>query len=65
MADASYRAARAAARTEVPLLAAGNTTTRQAANQLANRLAADHQLEYGGFALGLSRGEGSSGWCVR
>ncbi len=46
VADAFYRAARAAARREVPLLAAGNTTARQAARALADRLAAAGQLEY-------------------
>ncbi|WP_329317941.1 hypothetical protein [Streptomyces sp. NBC_01262] len=44
MADQFYRAARAAARVELPLLAAGNTTARQAAKALADRLTADHQL---------------------
>ncbi|MBK3623981.1 hypothetical protein JHN59_03845 [Streptomyces sp. MBT49] len=39
MAEQWYRAARAAARKEVPLLAAGNTTARQAAKQLADELA--------------------------
>ncbi|MER5642075.1 hypothetical protein ABT095_34700 [Kitasatospora sp. NPDC002227] len=46
MADAFYRAARAAARREVPLLAAGNVTAWQAARALAERLAASTQLEY-------------------
>ncbi|WP_344462403.1 hypothetical protein [Kitasatospora kazusensis] len=46
MADAFYRAARAAARREVPLLAAGNVTARQASRALAARLAADHQLSH-------------------
>ncbi|WP_329127349.1 hypothetical protein [Streptomyces sp. NBC_01465] len=40
MAERWYRMARAAAREEVPLLAAGNTTARQAAKSLADRLAA-------------------------
>ncbi|MDF9813002.1 hypothetical protein [Streptomyces sp. SPB162] len=44
MADQFYRAARAAARQELPLLAAGNTTARQAAKKLADRLAREHQL---------------------
>ena len=39
MAEQWHRAARAAARKEVPLLAAGNTTARQAAKQLADELA--------------------------
>jgi hypothetical protein len=46
MAEQFYRAARAAARIEVPLLAAGNTTDRQAAKALADRLAAEHRLTY-------------------
>lgn len=46
MAAAFYRAVRAAARREVPLLAAGNTTALQAASALAERLAAEHQLLY-------------------
>ncbi|MET7491297.1 hypothetical protein [Streptomyces sp900116325] len=41
MAAAIYRAVRETARREVPLLAAGNTTARQAA-----RLAAEQQLQY-------------------
>ncbi|MET8433085.1 hypothetical protein ABZV61_09805 [Streptomyces sp900116325] len=41
MAAAFYRAVRETARREVPLLAAGNTTARQAA-----RLAAEQQLQY-------------------
>lgn len=44
MAGVFYRAARRAARQELPHLAAGNTTARQAARQLANRLLAEHQL---------------------
>lgn len=44
MAAAFYRAVREAARREVPLLAAGNTTALQAARALAKRLAAEHQL---------------------
>ncbi|MFF3406707.1 hypothetical protein ACFYW8_10905 [Streptomyces sp. NPDC002742] len=46
MAGAFYRAVRDAARREVPLLAAGNTTAMQAAKALADRLAAEHQLRY-------------------
>lgn len=46
MAEQFYRAARAAARRELPQLAAGNVTARQAARALADRLAADHQLSY-------------------
>jgi hypothetical protein len=46
MALAFYRAVREAARREVPLLAAGNTTALQAAKTLADRLAAEHQLLY-------------------
>lgn len=46
MASKFYRAARAAARREVPLLAAGNLTARQAAKNLADRLAAEHQLTH-------------------
>ncbi|MDT3396330.1 hypothetical protein RKE29_06695 [Streptomyces sp. B1866] len=46
MAAQFYRAARAVARREVPLLAAGNRTARQAARQLADRLAAEHQLRH-------------------
>ncbi|WP_411142332.1 hypothetical protein [Streptomyces sp. x-80] len=46
MAGTFYRAARAAARREVPLLAAGNTTAKQAAKSLADRLATEHQLTY-------------------
>ncbi|MET8537033.1 hypothetical protein ABZV67_35830 [Streptomyces sp. NPDC005065] len=46
MAAAFYRAVREAARREVPLLAAGNTTALQAARSLADRLAAEHQLQY-------------------
>lgn len=46
MAEQFYRAARAAARIEVPLLAAGNTADRQAAKALADRLAAEHRLTY-------------------
>ncbi|WP_051812145.1 hypothetical protein [Kitasatospora sp. MBT63] len=46
MADAFYRAARAAARREVPLLTTGNVTARQAARALADRLAASSHLEY-------------------
>ncbi|MET9411566.1 hypothetical protein ABZX90_38355 [Streptomyces sp. NPDC002935] len=46
MAGAFYRAVRDAARREVPLLAAGNTTAMQAAKALADRLATEHQLRY-------------------
>jgi hypothetical protein len=46
MANAFYRAVREAARREVPLLAAGATTAVQAAQALADRLAAEHQLAY-------------------
>ncbi|MCK7627216.1 hypothetical protein MUU72_29675 [Streptomyces sp. RS10V-4] len=44
MATQFYRAAREAARREVPLLAAGNMTAKQAAKNLADRLAAKHKL---------------------
>jgi hypothetical protein len=43
---------REAARREVPLLAAGNTTALQAARALAARLAAEHQLAYVIYANG-------------
>lgn len=46
MANQFYRAAREAARREVPLLAAGNMTARQAAKNLADKLAADHKLTH-------------------
>ncbi|WP_432034053.1 hypothetical protein [Streptomyces antibioticus] len=46
MAEQFYRAARSAARIELPLLAVAGTTDRQAAKDLANRLLADHQLAY-------------------
>lgn len=46
MAAAFYRATRAVARSEVPVLAAGNTTALRAAKALAGRLAAEHQLAY-------------------
>ncbi|MFF2402709.1 hypothetical protein [Streptomyces goshikiensis] len=46
MASAFYRAVRAAARREVPILAAGNVTARQAAASLAARLRDDHQLAH-------------------
>ncbi|MGW0822544.1 hypothetical protein [Streptomyces sp. NPDC002845] len=46
MAEQFYRAARAAARSEVPLLAAAGMTDRQAAKNLADRLLVDHQLAY-------------------
>ena len=46
MASQFYRAAREAARREVPLLAAGNMTAKQAAKNLAARLAAEHKLTH-------------------
>ncbi|MER5738924.1 hypothetical protein ABT117_25030 [Streptomyces sp. NPDC002262] len=46
MATRFYRAVREAARREVPLLAAGNMTTKQAARNLARRLAAEHRLAH-------------------
>ncbi|MCX4858359.1 hypothetical protein [Streptomyces canus] len=46
MANQFYRAAREAARREVPLLAAGNMTAKQAAKNLAARLAAEHELTH-------------------
>lgn len=46
MANQFYRAAREAARREVPLLAAGNTTARQSAKDLAARLVAEHKLTH-------------------
>ncbi|MBP5905810.1 hypothetical protein F3K40_08520 [Streptomyces sp. LBUM 1478] len=46
MANQFYRAAREAARREVPLLAAGNMTAKQAAKNLAVRLAAEHKLTH-------------------
>ncbi|MEV7381954.1 hypothetical protein [Streptomyces lydicus] len=46
MATQFYRAARQAARREVPLLAAGNMTAKQAAKNLAGRLAAEHKLTH-------------------
>ncbi|WP_327297755.1 MULTISPECIES: hypothetical protein [unclassified Streptomyces] len=46
MASQFYRAAREAARREVSLLAAGNMTAKQAAKNLAERLAAKHQLTH-------------------
>jgi hypothetical protein len=46
MASQFYRAAREAARREVPLLAAGNMTAKQAAKNLAVRLAIEHKLTY-------------------
>ncbi|WP_053686958.1 hypothetical protein [Streptomyces sp. IGB124] len=46
MATKFYRAARAAARLEVPLLAAGNVTAKQAASNLAARLRDEHQLAH-------------------
>ncbi|MDH6627293.1 hypothetical protein M2271_005117 [Streptomyces sp. LBL] len=46
MANQFYRVAREAARREVPLLAAGNMTAKQAAKTLAARLAAEHKLTH-------------------
>ncbi|MFF8990021.1 hypothetical protein ACF09H_08760 [Streptomyces sp. NPDC014983] len=46
MASQFYRAARQAARREAPLLAAGNMTAKQAAKNLADRLAAEHRLTH-------------------
>ncbi|MEU4875502.1 hypothetical protein [Streptomyces sp. NPDC021608] len=46
MANQFYRAAREAARREVPLLAAGNMTGKQAAKNLAARLAVEHELAH-------------------
>ncbi|MBT2439621.1 hypothetical protein J7E93_05690, partial [Streptomyces sp. ISL-36] len=46
MANRFYRAVRQAARREVPLLAAGNMTAKQAARSLARRLATEHQLTH-------------------
>ncbi|TQK44423.1 hypothetical protein FBY35_5927 [Streptomyces sp. SLBN-118] len=46
MANQFYRAAREAARREVPLLAAGNKTAKQAVKNLAYRLAASHKLTH-------------------
>ncbi|MFI6464510.1 hypothetical protein [Streptomyces sp. NPDC050538] len=46
MANQFYRAVRDAARREVPLLAAGNMTAKQAAKNLADRLAAEHKLTH-------------------
>ncbi|MFD3452787.1 hypothetical protein ACFWVC_11430 [Streptomyces sp. NPDC058691] len=46
LAGAFYRAVREAARREVPLLAAGNTTALQAARSLAERLASERRLAY-------------------
>ncbi|MFE4658870.1 hypothetical protein ACFRFJ_19570 [Streptomyces hydrogenans] len=46
MATRFYRAVREAARREVPLLAAGNMTAKQAARNLARRLAAEHRLTH-------------------
>lgn len=45
-AAAFYRAVRETARRAVALLAAGNTTALQAAEALADRLAAERQLQY-------------------
>ncbi|MEV8388684.1 MULTISPECIES: hypothetical protein [unclassified Streptomyces] len=47
-----YRVAREAARREVPLLAAGNMTAKQAARNLADRLAAEHKLTHVVFRNG-------------
>ncbi|MCX4459745.1 hypothetical protein OG585_44225 [Streptomyces sp. NBC_01340] len=46
MANQFYRAAREAARREVALLAAGNMTAMQAAQNLAARLTAEHKLTH-------------------
>ncbi|MGW3246539.1 hypothetical protein [Streptomyces sp. NPDC001070] len=46
IASAFSRAVRKAARREVPLLAAGNTTALQSARALAERLASEHQLAH-------------------
>nr|WP_202424719.1 hypothetical protein [Streptomyces sp. HUCO-GS316] len=46
MASQFYRAVREAARREVPLLAAGNMTAKQAARNLASRLATEHELTH-------------------
>ncbi|WP_043676727.1 hypothetical protein [Streptomyces xylophagus] len=46
MANQFYRAAREAARREIPQLAAGNMTAKQAAKNLADRLAAEHKLTH-------------------
>ncbi|MDV7218744.1 hypothetical protein [Streptomyces prunicolor] len=46
MASQFYRAAREAARREVPLLAVGNLTAKEAARNLAARLAAEHKLTH-------------------
>ncbi|MFJ4684724.1 hypothetical protein [Streptomyces sp. NPDC088789] len=46
MAAQFYRAARETARREVPLLSTGNMTAKQAARNLADRLAAQHQLSH-------------------
>ncbi|MFI6434464.1 hypothetical protein [Streptomyces sp. NPDC050759] len=46
VANQFYRAVREAARREVPLLAAGNMTAKQAARNLASKLAASHQLTH-------------------
>ncbi|MFI9149490.1 hypothetical protein [Streptomyces sp. NPDC053367] len=46
MANRFYRAVREAARREVPLLTTGNMTAKQAATNLARRLAADHKLNH-------------------
>ncbi|MFJ2774772.1 hypothetical protein [Streptomyces sp. NPDC087300] len=46
MANRFYRAVRQAAREEVPLLAAGNMTGKQAAKNLADKLAEQHRLTH-------------------
>ncbi|MFC8671520.1 hypothetical protein ACFUEN_02455 [Streptomyces griseorubiginosus] len=46
MANQFFRAARVAARQEVPLLAAGNLTAKQAARKLADKLATEHKLTH-------------------
>lgn len=46
MANQFYRATRETARREIPLLAAGNMTAKQAAKYMAARLAAEHNLTH-------------------
>lgn len=46
MANSFFRAARAAARRDLPLLAAGQLTARQAARVLAHQLIRDHRLNH-------------------
>ena len=52
MAGRLYRAARQAARRELPLLAAGNLIAEQAAKNLADRLAADTDSHASSTATG-------------